>query len=77
MLPETFEPADEILPSVTVTVELVVGSQVPLFVIMVTFQTPSKGDWAKAGATALPVRRNADNMVARRSTRMNQFPQSV
>jgi hypothetical protein len=41
MLPETFEPADEILPSVTVTVELVEGSQVPLFVTMVTFQTPS------------------------------------
>jgi hypothetical protein len=44
MLPETFAPADEILPSLTVTVELALGSQVPLFVIMVTFQVPSKGD---------------------------------
>jgi hypothetical protein len=44
MLPETFAPADEILPSVTITVELVEGSHVPLFVTMVTFQVPSKGD---------------------------------
>jgi hypothetical protein len=43
-LPETFEPADEILPSLTVTVELVEASQLPLFVTMVTFQVPSKGD---------------------------------
>jgi hypothetical protein len=44
MLPETFAPADEILPSLTVTVELVEASQLPLFVTMVTFQVPSKGD---------------------------------
>jgi hypothetical protein len=44
MLPETFAPVDEILPSVTVTVELVEASQLPLFVIIVTFQVPSYGD---------------------------------
>ena len=44
MLPETFAPADEILPSLTVTVELVLGSQLPLFVTIVTFQVPSYGD---------------------------------
>ncbi len=41
MLPETFAPAAEILPSVTVSVELAVGSQLPLFVTMVTLQVPS------------------------------------
>jgi hypothetical protein len=41
MLPETLAPAAEILPSLTVSVELAVGSQLPLFVTMVTFQTPS------------------------------------
>jgi hypothetical protein len=41
MLPETLAPAAEILPSLTVSVELAVGSQVPVFVIIVTFQTPS------------------------------------
>jgi hypothetical protein len=44
MLPDTFAPVDEILPSVTMTVELVEASQVPLFVTMVTFQVPSYGD---------------------------------
>jgi hypothetical protein len=33
MLPETLAPAAEILPSVTVRVELAVGSQLPLFVV--------------------------------------------
>jgi hypothetical protein len=41
MLPETFAPAAEILPSAIVSVELAVGSQLPLFVTMVTLQTPS------------------------------------
>lgn len=41
MLPETFAPEAEILPSVTVSVELALGSQLPLLVTMVTFQTPS------------------------------------
>jgi hypothetical protein len=41
MLPETLVPAPEILPSVTLKVELAVGSQLPLFVTMVTFQSPS------------------------------------
>jgi hypothetical protein len=41
MLPETLAPAPEILPSATVKVELAVGSQLPLFVTMVTFQSPS------------------------------------
>jgi len=52
MLPEMSAPAAEILPSVTVSVELAVGSQLPLFVTMVTFQTPSKGCCAKAGTLA-------------------------
>ncbi len=41
MLPVTFAPAPEILPSLTNSVELAVGSQLPLFVTMVTFQVPS------------------------------------
>jgi len=41
MRPETFAPAAEILPSVTVSVEVAVGSQLPVLVTMVTFQTPS------------------------------------
>ena len=41
MLPETLAPAAEILPSDTVSVELAEGSQLPAFVTMVTFQTPS------------------------------------
>jgi hypothetical protein len=52
MLPDTSAPAPEILPSVTVTVELALGSQLPLFVTMVTFQTPSKGCCAKAETLA-------------------------
>ena len=49
MLPETFAPFAEILPSLTVSVELAVGSQLPLFVTIVTFQVPSYGCWARAG----------------------------
>ena len=41
MLPETFAPAAEILPSLTVSVELAVCSQLPLFVTIVTLQVPS------------------------------------
>ena len=41
MLPDTLAPPPEILPSVTVSVELAVGSQLPLFVTMVTLQVPS------------------------------------
>ena len=41
MLPETSAPAAEILPSLTVSVELAVGSQLPLFVTIVTCQMPS------------------------------------
>ena len=41
MLPETLAPAAEILPSVTVKVELVLGSQLPLLVTTVTLQVPS------------------------------------
>jgi hypothetical protein len=71
MLPETLAPVDEILPLVTVTVELAVGSQVPLLVTMVTFQVPSYGDSARAGAVALPARMKATKIVAMRSRRMN------
>jgi hypothetical protein len=41
MRPETLAPGPEILPSATVKVELAVGSQLPLLVMMVTFQSPS------------------------------------
>src|SRR6266516_4008044 len=41
MLPETFAPGAETLPSVTLSVERVDGSQVPVLVTMVTFQSPS------------------------------------
>jgi hypothetical protein len=74
MLPETFAPAAEILPSVTVSVELAVGSQLPLFVTIVTLQVPSKGCWAKAGADAKPARRRTENIVRMRLKRMNQIP---
>ena len=73
MLPDTLAPAPEILPSVTVTVEVALGSQLPLCVMMVTFQMPSYGCWAKQGADAAPVRMSAKNTVPMRSKRMNQF----
>src|SRR5215467_9984761 len=74
MLPDTFAPAAEILPSVTVSVELAVGSQLPLFVTMVTLQVPSKGCWAKAGAEREPARRRIENAVPMRLRRMNPIP---
>src|SRR5262252_9132713 len=52
MLPETLAPDAEILPSLTVSVELALGSQLPLFVTIVTLQVPSKGCWARAGVVA-------------------------
>jgi len=73
MLPDTLAPAPEILPSVTVTVEVALGSQPPLCVMMVTFQMPSYGCWANEGADAAPVRMSAKNTVPMRSKRMNQF----
>src|SRR5437016_4425545 len=74
MLPETSPPAAEILPSVTVKVELAVGSQLPLLVTMVTCQSPSYGVWAKAGAAAAPATADARNTVAMRLRRMNKTP---
>src|SRR5271170_2843057 len=53
-LPETSAPAAEIFPSVTVSVELVCGSQLPVLVTTVTCQRPSYGDWATAGAAIRP-----------------------
>ena len=73
MLPDTFAPAAEILPSVTVSVELALGSQLPLFVTMVTFQVPSKGCWAKAGVETKPARTRTENTVAMRLKRMSQI----
>ena len=52
MLPETAAPGAETLPSATVSVERAVGSQLPLFVTIVTFQRPSYGVCAAAGAGA-------------------------
>jgi hypothetical protein len=52
-LPDTSAPGAEIFPSATVSVELVVGSQLPVLVMTVTFHSPSKGDWAFAGAEAM------------------------
>jgi hypothetical protein len=74
MLPETSAPAAEILPSVIISVELAVGSQLPLFVTMVTFQVPSKGCCANAGALNEPARTRKDNTVAMRLKRISQIP---
>jgi hypothetical protein len=52
-LPEISAPGAEILPSVTVSVELVVGSQLPVLVTTVTFHDPSYGVCALAGAEAM------------------------
>jgi hypothetical protein len=73
MLPDTLAPAPEILPSATVKVELAVGSQLPLFVTIVTFQSPSYGVCARAGAVAEAVAMKAKNTVAMRLRRMNQI----
>jgi hypothetical protein len=73
MLPETFAPAAEILPSVTVSVELAVGSQLPDLVTMVTFQTPSNGCWARAEVVAVAARPTTKTAVPMRLKRMNQI----
>ena len=81
MLPETFAPAAEILPSDTVSVELAEGSQLPAFVTMVTFQVPSKGCWAKAEVmvevVAVVTRPIAKKAVPMRLRRMNQVPDNL
>ena len=75
MLPETFAPAAEILPSVTVSVELALGSQLPVFVTMVTFQTPSKGCWARAEVVAEVASPIIKQAMPMRLRRMNQIPE--
>src|ERR1700743_3152130 len=75
MLPETFAPAAEILPSDTVSVELAVGSQLPAFVTMVTFQVPSYGCWARAEVVAEVARPITKKAVPMRLRRMNQIPE--
>jgi hypothetical protein len=69
-------PAAETFPSVTVSVERVEGSQEPALVTIVTFQRPSYGVWAVAGAAAMAaaaVRAEA-NIMRMRLWRMNQIP---
>jgi hypothetical protein len=73
MLPETFAPGAEILPSLTVSVELAVGSQLPLLVTMVTFQVPSNGCWASAGVAVMAARVRTKTAVRTRFRRMNQI----
>jgi hypothetical protein len=70
MLPETLAPAPEIFPSVTVSVELAEGSQLPVLVTMVTFQSPSYGDCAMAGAAVAEMARPKKSEM--RAERMNQ-----
>src|SRR5215470_16655184 len=70
MLPVMLAPGAEILPSVTVSVELAVGSQLPLLVTIVTFQRPSKRCWAKAGALAELARAETTKILATRLRRM-------
>ncbi len=81
MLPVTSAPAAETLPSVTVNVERVDGSQEPALVTMVTCQSPSYGVWAAAGAAvraaAAEVKTKAENKVPMRLQRMNQIPDVV
>jgi hypothetical protein len=77
MLPVTSAPGAEILPSVTVSVELVDGSQLPLLVTTVTCQSPSSGVWATAGAAvraAAEASAEANNTLPMRRWRMNQIP---
>jgi hypothetical protein len=77
MLPDTSAPAAETLPSVTVSVDRVDGSQAPALVTIVTFQSPSYGVWAVAGAAGRPAaaaRAERNNMLRMRSWRMNQIP---
>ena len=75
MLPETFAPAAEILPSVTVKVELAEGSQLPAFVTMVTFQVPSNGCWARVEVVAEATRPITKKAVPMRLRRINQIPE--
>src|SRR4051812_44850972 len=77
MLPVTSAPAAETLPSVTVSVERVDGSQLPVLVTTVTCQSPSYGVWAVAGAAAraaAAVRAEAKKAMRMRSWRINQIP---
>jgi hypothetical protein len=74
MLPETFAPGAEILPSVTVSVELAVGSQLPLLVTIVTFQVPSYGCWASADVAEEAAKVETKRAVAMRLRRMRQIP---
>jgi hypothetical protein len=74
MLPVTSAPAAETLPSVTVSVERVSGSQLPVLVTTLTLQSPSYGDWARAGAAAKVAAAAAKNIVQKRLERMNRGP---
>src|SRR5215208_1927326 len=77
MLPVTSAPAAETLPSVTVSVERVDGSQLPVLVTTVTCQSPSYGVWAPAGTAeraAAAVRAEARKAMRMRSWRINQIP---
>ena len=76
MLPVTSAPAAETLPSLILSVERVCGSQLPLLVTTVTFQSPSYGVWAIAGAlaTAAAVSEKAQIAKPMRLRRMNQIP---
>jgi hypothetical protein len=75
MLPVTSAPAAETLPSVIVSVERVCGSQLPLLVTTVTFQSPSYGVCAMARAlTTVAVTAEANNAKQMRLKRMNQIP---
>jgi hypothetical protein len=77
MLPVTSAPAAETLPSVTVSVERVDGSHAPALVTIVTFQSPSYGVWAVAGAAAraaVAMRAEARKIVRMRLWRMNRNP---
>jgi hypothetical protein len=81
MLPETAAPGAETLPSATVSVERAVGSQLPLFVTIVTFQSPSYGVCAAAGtgarAPAVAARMKAEKEARMRLRRMNQVLERV
>src|SRR5258707_12610202 len=77
MLPVTSAPAAETLPSVTVSVERVDGSHAPALVTIVTFQSPSYGVWAVAGAAARAAAAGGagrNNMPGKRPRRMNLIP---
>ena len=77
MVPETLAPGAEILPSATVSMELAVGSQVPLLVTIVTCQLPSYGVWATAGAASVAIKAEAAQNAAMRSKRLNSVLEYV